>query len=307
MRYRTPGRAALALLAALAAAACIREPDPFTLDTNDVAVHMILEAGADSVVAIVERPEDPIEDAIVRLSADGDTTLLAYGGTPCYDSYFQGPEGGCFRASLAAPIRAGATYDLEVILPDGGRVTGTTTVPMPLALTEPSDGDRVVADCDSADACYGQSTDEPPFYLPVAEVTFRWADPVDPDAIQMSVRPLRTFLDGQEYGPEEGCRLGYFGFRAEEAGTDSLTTSIVWPVLNISCPEPLQTARFDSIHADARVYFWNEAYDDYLDVLTHGGTTRDAGLSVGLTGAWGIFAAVAPAQRTITVVRDPPL
>ena len=51
---RAGATAALAL--ALLATGCIRDPDPFTVDSDDIAVHLILEAGSDSAAAIVERP-----------------------------------------------------------------------------------------------------------------------------------------------------------------------------------------------------------------------------------------------------------
>ncbi|MBW3555057.1 MAG: hypothetical protein KY466_16235 [Gemmatimonadetes bacterium] len=284
------------------AAACFREPDPFTVDTDDLAVHVILEGESDSVYAIVETPGNPIENAVVRLIAAGDTSLLAYSAEPCV-SYFglQGP--GCHRADLARPIQPGREYALEVILPGGARVTGATVVPLPLSLVSPSVGERIVASCRDPQRCFGEYIDRPPYNIPVATVVFRWPGEGETVKLFATVETTRTFLDGVAYTPAEGgCRLGTMFSRSNRTAADSLVVTIP----NISCDvEPLREGRFDSIHARALAYVGNEPFHEYLEMLAQGQTAREASVSVGLEGAWGVFGAITPTSVPITILRDP--
>lgn len=294
--------------AALALAGCIRDPDPFTIDDDHVSIHFILEAGADSVLARITVPGEgfagaPVPDAAVRFIAGQDTVPLTYDPETtgrCAESW--GPtlgDDGCYQALLPAAIEAGGTYDLEVVLADGSRITGRTTVPLPVTLTAPSAGEVVVARCNGAEFCYGQATDTPPYTIPVAEVVFRWADPVERSRVGAGVRPRRAFIGAQDY-PGDVCQLGFFG-------TGVSADSVVWPIPNITCTDPLSPARFDSIHAEGIVYTRNGEYVRYLEAISDGPTVRASAVAEGLEGpAWGVFGAVAAARRPITIVRDPP-
>lgn len=298
---------------ALSVAGCIRDPDPFTFEMDDVAVHFILEAGSDSVMALVERPGEAVEDAEVRLIAGTDTTALAFSGPACAGSFGPNPSPGCHRAELPRPIETGATYGLEVVLADGQRITGSTTVPMPLSVTAPGPGEAVVADCGHTETCYATYLEQPPYYLPVVAFVVRWAEATDRARLFGYVRPVRTFLGDRVYGPAEGCTLGYHGFFGQQfafGGRDTPTTadSIRILVPNIQCPGELAPGRFDSIQAEARVHLWNEDYAAYLEIVFgRGQSVREAQVSAGLDGAWGVFGAITPTAVPVTIVRDPPL
>lgn len=293
---------------AILAAACVRDPDPFTVDSDDVSVHLVLVAGSDSVLAIVEKPLDPVEDAEVLLIRGADTTQLAFAQPLCSDDFLPGPTtGGCYRALLAAPVEAGATYELEITLPDGHRITGQTTVPLPLDVTSPADGARLTADCNPDNTCYAEGLDVPPYFVPVVEVTVRWEASVETERLIGFVRPLRTFLDGTVYTGEEGCRLGYFGavFGGFAGRVTPDSMAVVIP--NIDCPGNLSPARFDSIHAEVVVQYQNREAAEYLALMREFGTgLRAAHLSLGIEGAWGLFGAMTPNAVAVTIVRDPP-
>lgn len=303
----------LALSGALATTGCIREPDPFTFETDDVAVHFILEAGSDSVVALVERPGGLSEDADVRLIDGTDTTRLIVSGPPCAESFGATPPAGCHHARLPQPIEPGATYELEIILADGQRITGSTTVPRPLSLTSPGPGEKVVADCRHDETCYAEYFEAPPYIDPVAEVVLRWGQPADSERLFGHIRALRTFTGDQVYGPGEGCNLGYYGFghRFAFGGGDPATPtadSMKITIPNIQCAGDLAPGRFDSVQAEARVQLWNDDYQAYLDVVFgRGQSVREAQISAGLDGAWGVFGAITPSAVPVTIVRDPPL
>lgn len=287
-------------------AACIREPDPFDLETEVPSVHLVLVAGADSAAALITRPTTSgtalvLTDARVRLISGPDTaTLLLDAETPCADGWdlgFGGPP--CYRATLPAPVRAGATYELEIVLAGGSRITGRTTVPRPVELTQPAQGLVLVADCRDADTCYGEHIDQPPYILPVAEMTVRWNDPQDSERVLVAVTATEAFRGGTSY-PGSICHLG-FTFRGPTVAGDS----IYWPISGIGCAAPLSTARFDSIRGEVTIAAPSPEYGRYLDALDDGQTTRASSVSEGLEGAWGVFGAIAPARRAFTVVRSP--
>lgn len=297
--------AAAALTATLTG--CIRDPDPFTVDTDDVAVHLILVAGTDSVQAVIERPGDPAVDAVARLISGADTTPLVFSAPRCAGFFGPTPPEpeGCHRARLDEPIQPGRTYELEVILEDGSRVTGSTVVPEALTLTTASVRDTVR--CGSPETCYAPWLSTPPYYTPVFAMTVRWEEPVDTERLFGHIRPVRTFLNGEVYQAEEGCDLGFFGHFAfgENTGVLVAADSIRISIPNIACPPPLDPARFDSIHAEARVAVMNAEYRAYLDAVTSGSSARESYLSAGLDGAWGVFGAMTSNVLPLTLIRDP--
>ena len=310
-RIRLAGPIALATLAAGLWTGCVRDPDPFTVPADDVAVHVVLEAGADSVIAIVERPGDPVEDAIVRLVRGADTTWLTFDADACASvGYWGGPVAACHRAPLDAPIPPGSAWELEIVLPDGHRITGATTVPPILSITAPEVGDHLVVRCDGSDTCYGVSRSVPPYYQPVLSTVLRWSPEgvIDADRMFGYVRPVRTFLGSVEYGPEEGCSLGYTGSIVHAAGTRAGegADSLVVTIPNIVCHDALATARFDSIHAEVVVLERNREYHAYMDALWRNQSARQSHLTAGLEGAWGVFGAITPTPVPVTLLRDPP-
>lgn len=295
------------LLTAAAAVGCVRDPDPFTVETDQLAVHLVLVSGSDSVLAMIEYPGNPAEDADVQLIRDADTTSLHFSESACGEGFGAPATMGCFRALLPEPVQPGATYDLEIRTSDGELVTGRTAVPLPLSVTSPDPGARVEVHCDGPDTCHAGHLDQPPFFIPVAEIAVRWAEPASSDRLFGYVRHVRTFLDGETYEEENGCRLGYLGGYAF-AGNQNTTAaedSMVVAVPNIQCPGPLSPGRFDSIHAEIRLHHWDPAYSAYLEALAESGNSvRDA--SYGLDGAWGVFGASALTTVPVTLVRSPP-
>lgn len=302
---------ALVLLAGLAGAAgCVREADPFDLDSDDVAVHLVLTAGETEVAALLTRSGDaansiPVGDAEIRLIAGPDTTPLVFdadrgcgfsGGNPAF--------GGvpCYFGTPAAPIQAGATYGLEIVLADGGVVTGATTVPQRAEIESPAPDTPVVVQCGSPESCFGQYVPDPPYLIPVGTVAVTWDLPPGAagSGVTLAVRPLQAFRNGVAYSSGT-CHLGFtFG------GFATAADSALWEISGISCSQPLAEARFDSVHAEVIVAVTDPGYHRYIVALSEGQTVRASSISEGLDGAWGVFGAVAPTARPFTIVRSPP-
>lgn len=302
-------RLAAAALLVGALAGCAREPDPFTVDADDVSVHFILVAGADSVQAIVERPGELIDAADVRLIAGPDTIPLVFSTPACAGFFGPNPPEGCHRARLQEPIAPGATYELLVLVQGEAPITGSTTVPEALGITAPAAGQRVTVHCNAEDTCYAQPLEEPPYGIPVVELTARWQEAVEVERLFGHIRPLRTFLGDDVYGRAEGCGLGFFGmfgFIFGDGGRAGvLTDSMRVEIPNITCPPPLDPALFDSIHAEVRIAVLNDQMLEYREVFGAGNSARADFLSIGLDGAWGIFGAMTPNPVPVTLVRDP--
>lgn len=308
---------AVAAMTCGALSGCFREPDILHVDDTIPSVFSVLMAGADSAVVLVVRPAEAsgpgrvighegVGGAEVRISSGGDTTWAAEMTDQCTAAFVgnQAP-GGCYRATFTEPVEPGQEYHLEILLPDGGRITGQTTVPQPPRILEPAAGETVVASCDSPDSCYGQRPTYPDQeFVPVAWVPMVWELPPGVRRVIPTLEETTTFHDGQTY--TGGCELGRifarFGAQAEPgAAADSLP----WPVLNIQClEEALQPGRFDSIRARMSVYALGPTYTAYLNALAGGNTVREARASHGLSGAYGVFGATTPAHRTLMIVRD---
>ena len=304
--------------AALSTTGCLRDPDPIAIDDRAPAVYAVLHAGAESADVLITRAgrwdQSPgyvgISGADVRLVHGADTAravedpdracaglgggYYAYGPTP--DA---GYADGCYHAELAAPIARGEAYELIIDLPSGQRVTGRTRVPIPPTLVRPEPGLTVTAACGNPDPqyCYGRYHEDTRRFDPVAAVPLEWEPATADTRYAVRVRGLVAFLDGVGY--EGGCVLGYgFGDAEVEAGH--------FAIPNIGCEaEALAPARFDSIQAEALVATLGDGYAAFLDALAEGQTVRGSAVSEGLSGAFGVFGAVAPARRSFTVVRDP--
>lgn len=298
---------------------CFRDPDPIDLDDEAPAVHAILEAGADSVIVVVSRPARStptrwvpylgVAGAEVRLIAGEDTTWLEETpAIPCVAIWY-GDEGsgeGCYRATLSGPIEPSAMYRLEVRLADGTLIRGETTTPYPVQLRTPEPGLRLTVDCAHESVCYGQDLREPPYYRPVATIPLGWDTPRSIRMAEASLRPVAVYYDGAVY-PGSACVLGHGTI--SRGGFTATRDTLDWRIRNLGCRGDLHAelhpARFDSIRAEISVITWNEHYSRYTELSRGQGIRVDAA-SQGLEGAYGVFGAVAPATRTVMLIRDPP-
>jgi hypothetical protein len=145
------------LLCLVALVGCAPDPMPLEFTEEQNAVHMMLQAG-DTFAGVVltrvrasknaqlEPYSKPLTGATVRLREGANTFVLPPDG-PIRNRCRLQPSGpldslvwraGCYAADMPGGVRAGATYQLEIDLPGGGRVTGAATVPAPLAFETPT-------------------------------------------------------------------------------------------------------------------------------------------------------------------------
>lgn len=302
------------LVLAVATVGCFRESDIIDIDDDAVAVHAMLQGGADSAVVLITRADDdlltppdyrPVTGAQVRLIHDADTTwLIEVEGRSCVFNARSAPGtvgDGCYRARLPGPIASGQDYSLEISLPNGDRITGATRVPAAPEILRPAAGARIPTACGHAEFCLGREVQGPPLVLPVARFPVRWSQPPDAGRAQVVVSPHRVLFDGVEYSGDS-CSLG----SRHPLGT-LVTDSIDWPVRNISCgAEPLSPARFDSIIVDVVVTALDPGYERYLEAVFEGSSVRGASVREGVDGGYGVFGAAAASSRRIVLVREPP-
>jgi len=143
------GRALAALGTALAllAVGCELQEVITTSPDDFVVAEVILEAGADSQFAYLQRAAGQgnirVPDAQVTVS-DGQGRVLQFGPVGYWRCLSPEPAdpstaGSCYAAhSGTVPILPGESYELRVVTAEGAQLTGSTRVPGPLTLRQPA-------------------------------------------------------------------------------------------------------------------------------------------------------------------------
>ena len=293
-------RTALAAAVCTALAGCDlqRAPTPLEFTQEQVTVHSMLVAGADSAAVLLTRvlpgpqanPRSrPLEGAAVRIVAGRDTLHLlpqGHGADACNGGghygrieHHLGP--GCYMAAVPGGVGAGESYELIVDLPGGGRIHGTATVPDVPVLMSPDAGTEF------------ETRDVPSSDIPPAVLT-RWA-PVGPE---MRLE-LRLDLDHPDCTvdldfEEGGVQFGLWPWPYEVTGRDSVSLRIVL----LSCYEPVDITRLDGRLV---LTAFDSAYSRYVQKAMNRSTRVDAA-SVGITGALGVFAGAASADVPVVII-----
>lgn len=313
--------AALALLAALGGGSCslTRDDEPLGLPSGGAAVHSVLVAGSDTVSVYIVRAAahhvggfdgsvgfaagaDPIEGADVRIISGADTLDLPEapaGFRGCYTVSAAGyspetdpePAGsGCYAAVLPGGVRVGVRYELLITLPGGDVVQGAAVVPEAPVLLAPE--------------AWSQFRENPSVDLPehaAIEIPVRWTPPT-PTAVAVNVGATRVFSGG---APVAGgsCRVVQSWPYSPLVTGDSVRLDID----HLACREPGDSTdwlalRWDSVHARVQTTVYDTAYARYATILLSGTSARADEAAAGLTGALGVFAGAAAADRPITIL-----
>lgn len=277
------------LVALLFAGACERAPTPIESFEPITHVHAMLVAGAESASVFITRSapgrlvEDwqfqitavPVHDAVVSLRHDGATFTLAESRadtTSClarnpYAAPLLSEPGGCYTARIEGGITQGATYDLEIALPDGVVVRGSTTVPGIPVITAPAAGGVIDISGDAALLKVEWTADRPAFGVEAA-VSINDQCPVLRERVLQKIR----------------------------SGAGSILVRNRYYSLCSTTPEDqsqLVLALYDSAYA---------AYRAALARSRH--SIRETRTASGLTGAAGVFGSISVAFLPVTVCRS---
>jgi hypothetical protein len=151
-------RAILCAASLCLATACgfTREPTAIENLEPQFGVFSLVRAGSDTVSVLVVRfpasgEVQGVPGATVRFIASGDTVVLTEeptSSTACVGDSFDGTPrniGGCYRAAVVGQVQVGAVYGLVADVPGFGRVVGSTRIPAPPVVAEPTEGSRFAA------------------------------------------------------------------------------------------------------------------------------------------------------------------
>lgn len=309
---------AVILAAGLLAAGCefLRSPTPLELTDEQIMVHAVLQTGTDTVSVLLTRvrpqpnatPGSPFVDVLplsgadVRITGGGSTVRLAEapaGFAPCVQlSQFAesgkprsfGP--GCYVAVLPGGVGSGVQYALSAGLPGGGEITGVAEVPAAPVILRPTENARF-----TVRRQHGGGSG-------VGEVPVRWTAPANAGGIELRLAATAVFANGSQV---PGARCGIeqpVGPVYDVERGDSTTMVIYNPIHCFLRTESGSTSLLDqdSIHVRLRVTAYDTVYTRYASALESGGSVQRSRFAAGVTGALGVFAGAATADRQITLV-----
>ncbi|HEY0154303.1 MAG TPA: DUF4249 family protein [Longimicrobium sp.] len=287
----------IAVLAILVAG-CELARDPVTIDLEryELMVHSVLEAGSDTVAVLLTRvvvegdsvapSAQPVSGATVRITGGGESVLLgeaSAGFPPCLAD---AGAAGCYSGIVRGGVRAGETYALDVRVPGGEEARGSARVPLAPVVEAPAAGSRI-------------GVRRKPERVPAATVPVRWRGAGDAGRIGVRL-VLRTLYPRTLDLPFTSCTIPQ-NTLLRSPGTDTATLVLHRPAL---CHTPGGPVEPDSIGADILVVAYDSAYARYEELVrTYPGKPLQRNrFAAGVTGALGVFAAVARAEREIVLV-----
>jgi hypothetical protein len=293
-------RMMLVLCALSSVAACEREPTPIEGLGDQVVLNSVINAGAAQAAVLLVRvvPDSnyrnqsvarPLPGAVVTLSDGTNSSTLPPNRTPGRCSYqvYGGQQdsalvGGCYAGPVTGGVRAGVTYSLDVQLPDGKRIHGTTTVPAPPNLRSPASGTTL------------QIAGPPDFNPPPMLVNWTTVVPAPLVHLVMSVPnlPCEVLMRLPQYADSN--------LRIDATGRDSL--SIRLSALNCGDQNIENRTRFD---AQLVLTVFDESYARYDQEFSRSSGVRSRYASLGITGAVGVFGSAATVRLPVVLVRQP--
>lgn len=282
-------RRLLAVALVLAAAACVRKPDPFEYTEPALSLHGMLRAGETGVYLVLFRSatSGELEDVNAQVAVSGGGTTLPLtraSGQPsaCFPPEFvpiNDPYPGCYTGTLPQPVAPGSRWTLAAAPAGGPAVTGSTTIPTLPVVPTPAAGTRVLF----------SGSMEP------AQFDVQWQTP---GAARVEIRM------GQGVAFDNGARV------------EGSTCLVVHRELQAIVGQPSGTRRmhledvfcykgpgpeleWDSAAVPLMVTAFDSAYADFA-LHGRGVTTGHRGAS--LQGAYGVFGSSATTRREIILV-----
>lgn len=303
------------LLLAVTLSGCSREPTPLGLTGEQLMVHSLLVAGADTAQVLVTRtlpsPEidpaaiggyvysRPVSAADVRLIS-GETTLqlreAPEGFSPCFSQFqvrvprVDSIKPGCYSGVLPTRIQAGERYRLEVRA-NGGMIQGATEVPRLPEIGSPEPGARFPV-------AFGVPGDfNSSLVIPVS-----YQVPPEVAGVRVTLAVDSLYLGGQRV-IGGACQLGEVD---REVRRTEPVGSIALRLGSIFCSRPsAERAAIsvvpDSVFARVLVAGFDSTYVNYARAANQDSAERSR-LQAGINGALGLFAGVGISSTPIVLV-----
>jgi hypothetical protein len=291
-----------------------RPPTPIDPGGEQVVVSSVLHAGSDTVLVSVvrvtprlhsrETSVQRITGAEVRIEGEGVALRLAEappGFGPCLEhvSFSTNSElvavaVPCYAAVLPGGVRVGGQYQLRISLPGGGRIEGAATVPQAPTILAPEGNARWIR----------RSAGD------VDMLKVRWTAPAGTAGIGFSIQATAAFRGGARV-LDPVCTMYLIGgtrpsVHAVRDTPRQDSASLTYDV--ISCTDRTGATpsifRPDSMHARLVVTAYDTTYTRYTEA-TLKGAVRPEQVTAGISGALGVFAGVASAERRVTLIPEP--
>jgi hypothetical protein len=289
--------------------ACAREPTAFEYTEANNAVHAVLTAGSQVASVLITRFHPGTRETrrlsgarvhlihgtdtlrLVELPTDPDQSL-AVSGTP------PPTAPGHYTARVPGGVHAGERYELFVQFPDGGTARGAAVVPHAPRIVAPGTDTRIpVRNNGKPDR---DSTGGTTVLRPVIEIPVRWHPPSGVGRVELALGVDAVYRGGTRVSGA-GCTLRTpVGF---DVGMQDSSTVRVY---EMACTEGNVPVRWDSVIARLAVTAYDTAYARYAKEVLEGTSVRWSHSSAGLTGARGVFAGSASAERRLILVHDDP-
>jgi hypothetical protein len=288
------------------ASACTRDPARFEYTEASVAVHAVLQAGSEQATVLITRfqpggvPLQGVSDAEVRLLRGAETLRLtpatadeagcprSVGTEPATDAI-----PGCYAARVPHGIRSGERFELWIELPGGGSVHGRATIPDAPELRAPTEQARLVLDART-----------PPSGTPsgavreLGTVEVRWTPLAAGTRLEVGIS-----AGPPASGAPQGtvCAVG-----APRVASPGSVGSTGLPIFAVGCMRDGTPERWDSLEARVLVTAFDTAYARYAAQVIGQESILRSHAAAGLSGAYGVFAGAATAERRLLLVNARP-
>jgi hypothetical protein len=272
----------------LALAACEPSPTAIVLSDRSVVLHGMIVAGAEHATVVLTEMHDgpsglralPLSGARVQLISGPDTTRLEQRNTagPCTVSPFVAEAvllDACYSAAVPGGIRAGARYNLHVVLSDGRVIRGSTTVPPAATLLHPVPGTEITVPRHSLQA-------------PPAPIDIGWHHDLLPDLAELR---LATGVPACVVLLQSGSAM----LLAKDV--TGMRDDTVQP--RLSCRED---AWVDRLSAEVVLTVFDSNYARYVRHAMHSGSALHPDAASGITGAFGVFGSAATDRVPVSIV-----
>lgn len=305
--------AAALIPAVLLAGGCefVRDPAGIDLVGEQIMVHSVLKAGSDTAAVFLTRVRpgsgnsgpsvSPISGATVRIVAGGDTVQLTEapaGFASCIVAFGSassqiGP--GCYAAVLPTGIRSDTEYRLLASMAGGGgAIQGAATIPSTPEILRPDPNARFVVQRQYT----GQG-------FP-GEISVRLRSGAGTGGVQLDLQTTAVFAGGVRVS-DAVCQLEYPRGLTRPATSDTAVITIFNPIFcwRWATPGTALPVEYDSLHARLLVTAYDTAYVRYAAMIEDDASVQQRRYAAGVSGALGLFAGAATADRRITLVRGP--